>query len=198
MADDFTDSIVNTLMTEHKRICDDIRLIEAASDKILGFGLTVVGIGLTYGIEKQMREFVVFLPIALMGVFIYAARRADMVFWLGGYKRATEDAINFYVRRSVLQWEALMVTQRRRLNFGELGLALVYGGGLVASLAAGGNQVFRQYGVIWSAIFVGLVGGLLVILLLTVIQSGKAYARAYKFGTERIERRIFTRDIPNE
>src|SRR5689334_8149798 len=111
MADDFTDSIVNTLMTEHKRICDDIRLIEAASDKILGFGLTVVGIGLTYGIEKQMREFVVFLPIALMGVFIYAARRADMVFWLGGYKRATEDAINFYVGRSVLQWEALMVTQ---------------------------------------------------------------------------------------
>jgi hypothetical protein len=124
MADERSEWILNTLMSEHKRICDDIRLIEAASDKILGFGLTILGIGLTYGIEKQMTEFVIFLPIALLGVFTYAARRADMVFWLGGYKRAIEEKLNMQVGTTVLHWERLMTVRRRRLNYGELGLGV--------------------------------------------------------------------------
>ena len=43
--------MLEILIGEYGRLCDDIRLLETRSEKIIGFGFTVVGAGVTYGLK---------------------------------------------------------------------------------------------------------------------------------------------------
>jgi hypothetical protein len=71
-----TDRTINdrdreALQREYERVASDIRGIETSNDKAIGFGLTVVGVGLAYGIKEDIAVVFPFLPIALIGVFLY-------------------------------------------------------------------------------------------------------------------------------
>jgi hypothetical protein len=121
-----------TLQKEYERLATDIRGIETANDKAIGFGLTIVGLGLAYGIKENLALVFIFLPIALMGVFLYGTLQYHNLFWLGGYKRAVEEKINELAGRNVISWEALVQQRRGRVNVINVGLTLVYLGIFVA------------------------------------------------------------------
>lgn len=104
------------LQKEYDRLSTDIRAIETNNDKAIGFGLTVVGVGLAYGFKEQLAQVFLFLPIALMGVFLYGVLQYHNLFWLGGYKRAVEEKINKLAGRKVVCWEELVHEKRGRTN----------------------------------------------------------------------------------
>src|SRR5207253_1081521 len=135
-----------TLQKEYERLATDIRGIETANDKAIGFGLTIVGLGLAYGIKESLAMVFLFLPIALMGVFLYGTLQYHNLFWLGGYKRAVEEKINELAGRNVISWEALVQMRRGRVNVINVGLALVYLGIFVAVATISTEKVWSEYG----------------------------------------------------
>jgi hypothetical protein len=82
------------LIKENDRLSVDIRSLEAMLDKFMGFGVTVISIGFTYGVEKELIAMFCFLPVAMLGLLFFTADRMRSMMWLGGYKHAVEDRIN--------------------------------------------------------------------------------------------------------
>jgi hypothetical protein len=62
---------IELLVKEYERISSDIRIIESTNDKVVGFGLTLVGAGFAYGVQQNIVEMFFFLPIALIGVMCH-------------------------------------------------------------------------------------------------------------------------------
>lgn len=103
---------IAVLVKEYERVSADIRTIEGMNDKVVGFGLTLVGAGFAYGVQQNLVEVFFFLPIALIGVMLYALLQYHNMFWFGGYKRAIEDRINQLSGHTVVCWEGLVARRR--------------------------------------------------------------------------------------
>jgi len=175
-----------TLQKEYERIAGDIRGIETNNDKAVGLGLTVVGIGLAYGTKENLSYVFLFLPIALMGVFLYGTLQYHNLFWLGGYKRAVEEKINDLAGRTVVCWEALVQTRRGRVNVINVGLTTVYLGILVAITSISTSKVFAAFGLAFGVVF-GLVEVTLAMLLLFgVRRMFRGYDEALAYGRKAL------------
>lgn len=175
-----------TLQKEYERLSADIRGIETVNDKAVGFGLTVVGIGLAYGIEKDLAVVFAFLPVALFGVFLYGTLQYHNLFWLGGYKRAVEEKINELAGRNVIAWEAVVQNRRGRVNVINVGLATVYLTVLGAIMAISTTKVSSAFGIKASVAF-GLTELMLAILLfLGVRRTFRGYGQALEFGRKTL------------
>ena len=62
---------------DYERTAQHIRLLELTNDKIVGFGITIVVVGFTYGIQSKIDQAFFFLPIAFIGVFL-SRRRSNI------------------------------------------------------------------------------------------------------------------------
>ena len=117
---------IATLMAEYERVSADVRGIETMNDKVVGFGITLVGAGFAYGVQQNIIEMFFFLPIALIGVMLYAILQYYNIFWFGGYKRAIEDKVNHLAGGILLSWETIITKRRRRLHAINVSMAAVY------------------------------------------------------------------------
>jgi hypothetical protein len=106
--------VLDALIKESERLSADIRSLEAMNEKFLGFGITIIGAGLAYGIKEEVAPMFPGLPIALFGVLYMMLDRLRSMMWLGGYKREIEDRINSLSGFRIANWERLVVESRGR------------------------------------------------------------------------------------
>lgn len=170
------------LLKEYERVCTEIRSIELANDKVIGFGLTILGVGFAYGIGGKVDQLLFFLPVGFAGVFLYATLQYHNLFWFGGYKRFLEDRLNRLYDRPVISWEAI-VAQRPRVHVINGTLVAVYF--LVASAATiySLTEIINKYSPLTYWPFTAVVVGLFVAILFSVRRMARAFREAYEAGT---------------
>ncbi len=175
-----------TLEDEYQRLASDIRGIETGNDKAVALGLTVIGAGFAYGIKENVSYVFPFLPVALIGVFLYGTLQYHNLFWLGGYKRAVEEKINELAGRTVICWEDLVEHRRKRVNVINVGLTLVYVAVLVAMTGISSDRTIKAFGPAYGMAS-GIVDfGLAVLLILGFRRMFRGYDDALTYGRKKL------------
>lgn len=176
---------IDALVKENDRLSIDIRSLESMLDKFMGFGVTVISIGFTYGVEKKLIAMFCFLPVAMLGLLFFTADRMRSMMWLGGYKHAVEDRINQLVGVTVTSWEKLIQDHRGRndviIKSTYVIYVLLFGGIVLYS----GAEVF-----IWDTrvglVFSGVMITLAILLIVSGLRVKASYCQAYKLSTEML------------
>jgi hypothetical protein len=150
---------IEALGKENDRLSVDIRSLESMIDKFMGFGVTVIGIGFTYGVKEELVPVFFFLPVAMLGLLFFTADRMRSMMWLGGYKHAIEDRINQLVGVTVTSWEKLVQDHRGR---GDVIIKSTY---LIYFLLFGGIIVYSGFKVFKFDIWAGVGFSILMIIL---------------------------------
>lgn len=162
----------------------DIRVIETTNDKVVGFGLTIVGAGFAYGIQQHLLPVFFFLPVGFLGVFFYATLQYHNMFWFGGYKRALEENINELSGRTVLRWEALVETRRQHVNVINASLVSIYLMLLASAVAYSFAQIVNNFSSLVAYVFAMVILILMVLLVVSVRQMFSAFTRSYSASRE--------------
>jgi hypothetical protein len=178
---------LQTFLKEYERVSSDIRVIEAMNDKVVGFGLTIVGAGFAYGIQQNLLLTFFFLPLGFLGVFFYATLQYHNMFWLGGYKRALEEKINELSERTVLRWEALVETRRQRVNVINASLVSIYLVLLVSAVAYSFARIIANFSPMIAYAFAVVILTFAVLLVISIGQMFRAFARSYSASRELFE-----------
>ncbi len=183
---------VELLAKESDRISTDIRQLESMVDKFIGFGITVIGAGFTYGSAQHVDEIFFVLPIGLFGIYYVFFDRMRTILWLGAYKRALEDKINELSGEILLNWEILIQEHRGRADIIALSGNFVY---LLILLGVVGYSLFRinevynahsVYGISIGHIYTTVVALLAILLVLCIRRFLTAYAPAYKLSRKML------------
>jgi hypothetical protein len=170
---------IQVLLKEYERVCSDIRAIETMNDKVVGFGLTLVGAGFAYGVQQNIVEIFFFLPVALLGVLLYAVLQYHNMFWFGGYKRAVEEKVNELSSGPVLNWEALVADQRGRIHAINAAMASIYLTLIVGITWYSLYRIFMAAPQVLGYLYLVIVFELLVLFGFSVRQMTAAYRQAY-------------------
>lgn len=133
------------LITEYKRICDDIRSFETQSDKILNLGVGVVSLSALVGVHYAVALIFFMIPVATSVVVLYTILTYCHIQSMGGYKRYIEDQINVIVTDKLLVWEAV-VTEREKHNLVRNFLLTTYAIAVVGLMGASVYYVNKEYG----------------------------------------------------
>jgi hypothetical protein len=173
---------IEALAKENDRLSVDIRSLESMIDKFMGFGVTVIGIGFTYGVKEELVPVFFFLPVAMLGLLFFTADRMRSMMWLGGYKHAVEDRINQLVGVTVTSWEKLVQDYRGRgdviIKSTYVIYLLLFGGIIIYS----GLKVF-MFNVWAGGAFSGVMIVLVVLLIASVRRLNSSYPEAYKLSS---------------
>jgi len=183
MSDSFSDKI---LSNEYDRMCVEIRAIESNNEKAIAFGLSLITATFAVGIAQHVHIFFFVIPIALVGVFFYAALMYSYVFSMGGYKAYLEDRINEKVGKNLLLWERL-VKMRQKRNIIRPALIGIY---LFIGFMLGGVSEFdisTNYGFRWAIAEACCVVILLCILLVALRRMWKMHDWVYEQATIRFK-----------
>jgi FtsH-binding integral membrane protein len=175
-----TQKEIDILMKEYERLAADIRGIETMIEKVVGFGITLVGAGFAYGVQQNIIEMFFFLPIALIGVLLYAILQYHNMFWFGGYKRAVEERINELSGKVVLNWETLIAKQRGRIHTINATMATVYVTAVVGVTWYSLVKIFSTQDFWLALIYAWIVLSFLVLAGFSIREMTSAYGRAYK------------------
>ncbi len=170
---------LTVLLKEYERVCTDVRTIESQNDKIVGFGLTIVGAGAAFGLNQKLNEVFLVLPFLFVAVFIYAVLQYHNVFWLGGYKRALESKINKIAGATLLVWEALAEQKKRRVNFANLPLVSIYFLMLVGTSIYSVMHTFSNFGKLIAFVQAMLLLVLLGALMIAVRKAFSSFSVAH-------------------
>ena len=167
------------VLREHERVCSEIRNIEINNRRVIGFGLSIIGVGFAYGVSEKVSELMFFVPVALAGVFLFAMLQYNNLFWFGGYKRLLEKQVNEAFGKPVVSWESV-VNQRPRIHVINGSLVAVYVLVAVAATIFSLIEVITLYPplVYWS--FTALIVSLYVAALLSARRMARAYGEAVK------------------
>jgi hypothetical protein len=179
-------TVIDILHKEYERVASHIRLLEATNDKIVGFGISIIVAGFAYGIQYKIAEIFFFLPVALIGVFLYATLQYYNLFWLGGYACAVEELINELAGHTLLYWETLIQSQRPRTNLNNIGLVLLYLGIFVAITLYSVDHVFALYDRWLAWVDAGVVFSFTSLLFFAVRNMMGAYRQSYEASTQAL------------
>lgn len=116
---------LDLLMKEADTTGQGIRTILLTSERIIALGLTISGAGLAYGIKEKIHDVLLFLPVAVIGVFIYGTALFTELMSLGGYKKHLEEKINHLLGQNILLWES-SIAHRRHIAFVKFALYITY------------------------------------------------------------------------
>lgn len=184
----FADQELSVLLREYDRVCVEIRAIESQNDKIVGFGLTIIGAGGAYGLAQHLSQVFVVLPFMFLAVFFYAVLQYHNIFWYGGYNKALEERINHMIGVRVLTWESNVFTkQRARVHFANLSLVTIYIILLISTSIYSSFQVFTAYGELAALAETGANVILLVALLVALRNTFRAFDQAYRVTRENFQ-----------
>lgn len=100
--------IIEVLIRECETVGQQINTFILANQKTIGLGLAVLSAGLVYGLKEQIKEVLLFLPIAAFGILFYGIRIITETMCLGGYKHHLEETINRILGKNILLWESFI------------------------------------------------------------------------------------------
>ncbi|MEJ7925771.1 hypothetical protein WG908_03260 [Sphingobium sp. AN641] len=115
----------NVLLQEYLRLCNDIRSIESSGDRVLSIAVALLGLVATTGIVQKADAVFILLPVAIIGVLMYAMTVYVWIFSMGGYKSHLEDLINSSIGEKILLWEKI-VPRRDKYNLARVALVSIY------------------------------------------------------------------------
>lgn len=98
---------IDLLLKEYEIISQEIEKRIGRSDKIIGYGLTILGVGIVYGLKEGINEIILAIPLGFFGVMFYAVFNTTIVMTLGGYRRSLGERINAFFDENILIWEAI-------------------------------------------------------------------------------------------
>jgi hypothetical protein len=173
------DVTIARLQQEYDRVATHIRLLESTNDKIAGMGITITIAGFAYGIQANIDVMFFFLPVAFIGIFLYATLQYLNVFWMGGYARAIEDKINELSGGTLIHWETLIATVRPRRNFSNIALIGLYLLIFVGVTYYCFDRIFSTYTPLVRFTYAGVVSVLSICLLVSLRHMLTAYNRSY-------------------
>lgn len=156
------------LIREYERMCTEIRTVEANNEKVITFGLSIITAAFAIGAAQHVSTVFLLIPIALVGVFLYAALLYTYVFSMGGYKRYLEDRLNEHIGKKVLLWER-MVAIRQKRNIIRPALVAIY---LLIGIVLGAvSEAYIEidFG-LWLMLLIALITVALLVVLLFVLQ----------------------------
>jgi hypothetical protein len=108
---------VELLLSQYKILSEDIRSVEAMSEKVLGVGFTLISALIVYCLKESIREIYFASTPAYLGLLLFMSSQYNTVFWKGGHKRSIEIQINIITGRNTLIWEELAEHGRKRFTF---------------------------------------------------------------------------------
>ncbi len=169
---------IQTMTMEYERICTEIRLIEAANVKIVGFALTILSSGLAYGIHHKLNEVLFFVPVALSGVIFYAILQYHNMMWFGGYKKYLEQRISETLGDIAFGWEHVVEKRPRVnvINISLIGTYLLVGAGIVIYCLV---KIVHNYDEIVYIPYSVLVVALFSLVLVSLRYMAKAFGNSY-------------------
>lgn len=98
---------ITILLKEYAVVSEEIKARIGTDEKALGFGVAILGVGLTWAIKESIREILLFLPIGLFGIFFFSLLNTSTLVALAGYRKYLADRINAKVESKILVWEAI-------------------------------------------------------------------------------------------
>ena len=169
---------MSTLIGEHNRVCSEIRSIESANDKILNIGVSLITLGLLYGINSHIEGVYFLMPPAILSLFIYAILQYYFIAWFGGYKRNIEEMVNLRFKKNILTWEHVRQA-RTQMDRVFVAAFLMYSLIMVAIIAVCLHHIFESYsrGVAW--IYAGDILAMILLIPLLIRSVGRAHTRSY-------------------
>jgi hypothetical protein len=181
----------NVLLQEYLRVCSDVRSLEANGDKLISIAMAAFALATTVGVEKNVSLVFIGLPVALVGLLVYAIMIYVWIFSLCGYKEHLEKVINSRCNSNILLWEVL-VSKRESANIARQILIAVYlvaSGGMIYFSVV---KVFEAYGAWFGfslAVFCAVSG---VLLMLSWRQRSRVAKRIYLTATS-----LYWGDLPS-
>jgi len=180
---------IEILVKECDSVGQEIRTLFRTSEKIIALGIGIIAAGLTLGLTEGINEILLFLPVAVLGVFFYAVLINTELMSLGGYKRYLEERINIIFRENILLWESFIAKGKRRLLIWRL-LHFIYllffGLTIFISLHTAwqhyGRKVFWGIVILLSVLFIGLI--------LSFIEKEKTFDKTYQMARKRLNQVI--------
>lgn len=96
---------VDVLLKEHEIICTQIREMVSYSDRIFGFGVTILGAVFLYGIKETAHAITIATPFAVTLLLLFCSSIYAAILSLGGYRRYLEDKLSSLLGERLLMWE---------------------------------------------------------------------------------------------
>ncbi len=172
----------DVLLHEYERMCEEIRTVESNNEKVIAFGLSIITAAFTIGVAQHVVQIFLIIPLALVGVFLYATLLYTYVFSMGGYKAYLEDRLNERLGERVLLWERL-VQIRQAKNPIRPALVAIYL--LIGIILGAVSEAFVEvhYG-LYAMLAVALVTlALLYVLLVSIARMWRIYKIVYDAAT---------------
>ena len=175
---------IDALQKEYIRVSGAIRQIESQNDKIVGFGITIIVAGFGYGVTQDVIEILFFVPISMMGVFIYATLQYYNVFWLGGYNRAVEQVLNNFSDVPIAKWEELVNTYKPRYSIYNVSIFVVYFIVMLSITLFCAFRIFVEFGFVFQMVFGLIILCFCATLFLAFSRMTDAYHLSYERACE--------------
>jgi hypothetical protein len=169
---------LDLLMKEADTTGQGIRTILLTSERIIALGLTISGAGLAYGIKEKIYDVLLFLPVAVIGVFIYGTALFTELMSLGGYKKHLEEKINRLLGQNILLWES-SIAHKRHSAFVKVALYIIYSLFLALTIYVSLSTALKYYvmATVWGLIILDLI--MLIFLGITLIKMVKTFDETY-------------------
>lgn len=171
---------IELLLSQYNILSEDIRSVEAMSEKVLGVGFTLISALIVYCLKENISEIYFASTPAYLGLLLFMSSQYNTVFWKGGHKRSIEIQINTITGRSALIWEELAENGRRRFTFQNA----MFGAFLLLSLLAvfsfSATRIWTYFGSV-SAIAYGIVSTVLFFsLVLSILDGAKKFEESIR------------------
>src|SRR5205814_1667055 len=96
---------VDILLKEHDIICTQIREMVSYSDRMFGFGVTILGAVFLYGTKEGAHAITIATPFAITLLLLFCSSIYAAILSLGGYRRYLEDRLYGFIGERLLMWE---------------------------------------------------------------------------------------------
>ena len=187
---------IELLIKECERVGQVISSMTPTVEKIIGLGCTVIATGLIFGIKEKIDEILLFLPVAVFGVFFYGIRTATETRSLGGYKRHLEEKINTILGQNILFWESLMAPNMHG-SFAMKLLYFIYAFFLVLIVFISLSTAWKYYtrSTFWCMVIILLL--LFIGLIISLHKLYKTFDRTYQLVKKYSEEKRVIGTSPN-
>lgn len=112
---------LDILLTEHRRLGDDIQRIFNKVEKIAGFWLVIMSSIFGVALKEDLQELFLIIPPLFLSIFFYLISMFEFIMITGGHAAALEIRINKLVGAQVLRWESQLT---KRLTHNRLSYTL--------------------------------------------------------------------------
>ncbi len=174
---------IDVLLKEYDVVVREILARTEDIVKIVGYGLTLMGVGLTIGLDRKINAVLLVLPLGAFGILYYYVNTVGNVLLLRGYKKHLASQINAIVGKRTMVWESVFENHVLG-NLNRKVLDSIFFAILVFTVSLSIYIAVTEYNtpVILLAIIVN--AALFIVLMLLVYRVNKRYDLGFKAGLQ--------------